>query len=386
MNAIWAIVVDTWRQSKQQVVFLIMLILMLLVAGTAIVLPKSHPATTVDEADKAAAFDEIEVLEAELATLRKAQEEDDAQAEESGERDKALWQHRQEQQEVREQIADLRDSMDRQFGLIFLDDPADFFAEFWVGNYAKTLAIKEGRGEEAMGPMTNFDDIEEAERMAVGVSKYRRGVETYIYFIVSIMVTISMYLFIAACSGYFPGLLASGAVDVVLAKPLTRLKLLLGKYFGGIALFGAAIAIFNLLVYVGVGLRTGVFVERIFLSMPLQIFTAGVLYAILALVGILFRSTGLATILGFFLYAFVDTAIGTLMGLQQMGMFKEIEWMDQSVRFMSLTFPNFSILKDTSLAMLMNVPTITWTPYLVATGWLVGTLGWGYFVFRRRDY
>ena len=47
MNAILGIVIDTWRQSRQQVVFMIMLGLLLITSITAVVL--ANPVDVTDE-------------------------------------------------------------------------------------------------------------------------------------------------------------------------------------------------------------------------------------------------------------------------------------------------------------------------------------------------
>ncbi|HBP16521.1 MAG TPA: hypothetical protein DEA08_01845, partial [Planctomycetes bacterium] len=45
MNALIAIVLDTWRQSRQQWVFLLMLLLLVVLTGAALIMPEAEEPT-----------------------------------------------------------------------------------------------------------------------------------------------------------------------------------------------------------------------------------------------------------------------------------------------------------------------------------------------------
>ncbi len=111
-------------------------------------------------------------------------------------------------------------------------------------------------------------------------------------------------------------MLTSGAVDIVLSKPLSRMQIYASKYVGGIFLYAAAIAAFCVLLYIGVGVRTGIFHLRIFYGIPLLMFSAMVLYAILALIGTASRSATLALVLGYVFYVVVDSLISAALTAQ----------------------------------------------------------------------
>ncbi len=328
MSAFLAIVVDTWRQSKQQVVFLILIGLLLFTAAVLIIVPKVH----VDSKGN------------------------------------------------------------RALGMIFSHEPTEFLEEAWIRAYATTLMIQSG---ESINPFTpegqefqksQKEAMNRAQAMAEDIPPYQRSVEMWIHIGANAIFTISMVLFIAACAGYFPNLLSAGAVDLVLAKPLSRGRILLGKYVGGLALYSVAIIATYLVIYVGLGLRTGVWHSKVFLAVPLQIYSAAVLFAILAWIGILGRSTALAMILGYFFYLVVDSALGALMMAQRLGTFEKIEWLDKIAETMRFLLPNFELLKGLSTASVLNIPAFEWSPILVAAMWLLLTLGLGYLRFRRADY
>ena len=341
---IGAIISDTWEQSKQQGVFIAMLVIMALLLVGAIALPK--------------VFDE---------------------------------------------------GSEKAFGLAISDQPSNYFAQQWINVYASTLGMeeqspsallsglggnnnlsREQRREQAQQFQQQLVERQRVRREAVeaadNLSNFQRSVEYYINVVVGAMFTVSLLFFIAACAGYFPAMLSSGAVDIVLSKPISRLKIFLGKYVGGITLFAAAIVAFNTLLYVGIGLRTGVWHERIFLSLPLLIFTAMVLYAVLALIGTWSKSATMALILGYVLYLVVDSLVGVLLDFQPV--FQELGW-ESVADFCSVLrtlTPNFGNLKDLAVGSVLNIPAFQVAPFITALAWLFICLGLGYWIFARRDY
>jgi ABC-type transport system involved in multi-copper enzyme maturation permease subunit len=198
--------------------------------------------------------------------------------------------------------------------------------------------------------------------------------------------SLSMILFLAACAGYYPAMLEAGAIDIVLAKPIDRLRVFLGKYVGGLALYAAAIAVTYLILFVGIGMRTGVWHAGIFLVMPLQIVAAAVLYAILAALGVVSRSSTLCLVVGLAFYLVIDMIVGALITFEQMGAFTELPALEKISVVLRYTLPNFGMLKANAAASVLNIPVMQWQPFVVAAAWLVGALAFGYWRFSRTDY
>lgn len=337
-----AVIADTWRQSRQQVVFIVMLAVMALALAVGIALPRPIAGTEGD----------------------------------------------------------------MRFGTILSDAPDQYFARQWVNEYARTLGAADDFGQMAAARNSNDQNVTPAERRerlqqflqeqqrlrqaavdkASDIPEYRRAVEYYIHTVVSLMFRVTLLLFIAACAGYFPGMLATGAIDIVLAKPLSRLQIFWSRYLGGMTLYAAAITAFCALLFVGVGLRTGVYHERIFYSIPLLVFTAMLLYSLLALIGTVSRSATMAMLIGYVFYVVVDSVIGGLMNFQPM--LEQMGWKSVAsvISVMRNVLPNFGLLNDMALASLLNMPKFQLQPFAVALAWLVGSFGLGYWVFRRRDY
>ena len=328
MNSFWAIVLDTWRQSRQQSVFTIMIVLLFITAAVFVVVPQVRPG----------------------------------------------------------------DDGEPQIGLMFKEGPAEFIAEFWTETYAQTLTMRDGSmgnpfSEEGRQQLMDESAARvEAREAAAAIPPLQRAVEVLAYFAAMAIFSISMFFFVAASASYFPDMLTAGAVDLVLAKPLSRGRIMMGKYIGGLALFSAAILITYLIVFVGLGIKTGIWHAKILQVIPLQIFCASILYALLAYIGILRRSTALAMVLGLVFYLVVDSILGGLITAQMMGMFKDLPTLDRSVEIVRMVLPNFDLLRSLSVLSVLNVPLLPFTPFLVGGAWMVLTLGLAYRKFSRTDY
>ena len=328
MTALWAIVLDTWKQSRQQAVFVVMLVILAVTAVATIVVPSSF---------------------------------------------------------------EQPDGTDR-IGFIWDDEPAPVLEQAWTGIYAQTLMLQ---GDAPIDPFDSGSAQEQSEAMEAAMraaeaeadTPYaQRSVEVILFAVASAVFSLSMILFLAASSGYVPAMLEAGAIDVVLARPIDRLRIYLGKYLGGLALYSAAIAVTYLLIYVGLGLRTGVWASRVFLVMPLQIFSAAVLFVIIAALGVVSRSSTLCLVVGLLFYLVVDSIVGTLIQMQRMQLFTDIGWLDGLVQAMRATLPNFGLLKENATASVLNIPLMEWQPFAVAFAWLLLALGFGYWRFAKTDY
>lgn len=326
MSALWAIVLDTLRQSRQQVVLMIMTGLLWLIAlGTVIV---AQP---------------VEV--------------------------------RDENGQVREHVS-----------LLGVEGSHVFLEEVWVGIYSSTLVLQYDDPDERPDPFSEAgqklqNDLLEVANEVARTDPKRRGVEALLLGVSMIVFSLSMMLFIAAASGYFPAMLEAGAIDIVLAKPLERWKIYLGKYLGGLALYTVAVSSTYLLIFIGIGLRTGVWHGALALVLPLQVLAAATLFALLSLIGVVSRSSTLCMILGYAYYIVVDSIVSLLT------MFPfQVGWMQSLQKFLRAFVPNFDQIKSAATYSVINVPAIDWQPISVAAVWLVVSLGLGYAKFRRTDY
>lgn len=113
----------------------------------------------------------------------------------------------------------------------------------------------------------------------------------------------------------FPDLMSDGAIDLVLSKPLTRVKLFLVKYAGALLFMTLQTLVFCFGVFLVIGLRLGEWNWRILAGAGVVVAFFSYLYAFMTLISILTRSTIAAllfTMLFWFGLFVVQTTEGNL--------------------------------------------------------------------------
>ncbi len=330
MSGFLAIVGDTWRQSRSQVVFIILIVLLVLLALAIGLLPKR-----ITGADG-----------------------------------------------------------EPRLGIAWSDEAfGDRYAAQWTGLYAMSLALD--AGEEA-NPFADPNQaaqpnvmpyLDEAREEAESRSLLSREVDLWVYFLFRyLFYTCSILLFIAACSGFYPDLLSAGAIDVLLSKPMPRWAVYLAKYVGGMLLYGATLLVCGIVMYLSLRLSTGLWVHGVFRALPMNFFSAAVVYALLAVIGVLWRSATLCVVLGYAYYVIVDEVLVWFVESGRSGAFKNWKWVETTLEIMRNTMPNFALLKSVAVSSVINLPPLSATPLVTAAVWLVALLGIGIFIFDRKDF
>lgn len=108
---------------------------------------------------------------------------------------------------------------------------------------------------------------------------------------------IATILALISTAGMIPDFIASGAVELVLSKPIGRARLFLQKYAAGLLFTALQVSVFCALSYIVIGVRGGVWQSKLFIAVPIVVGVFSFLYCVCALVGILWRSTIAALLL-----------------------------------------------------------------------------------------
>ncbi len=135
-------------------------------------------------------------------------------------------------------------------------------------------------------------------------------------FIVAIWLSwIAIILALISTCTLFPDFLASGAIDLVLSKPIGRVRLFAIKYVMSLLFVVLQVALFCVGIFLCVGLRIGEWNWMIFSAVPVVTIFYSYLYAVCVLSGVLTRSAITAllmTLLFWFSLWGMQTAEGTL--------------------------------------------------------------------------
>lgn len=89
----------------------------------------------------------------------------------------------------------------------------------------------------------------------------------------------------------FPDFLSAGSVDLVLSKPISRIKIFLVKYAGGLLFMVLQVTLLCVGVFLVVGLRTGAWVPEVLLGIPVVTALFSYLFCFNVLIGVMTRSS-----------------------------------------------------------------------------------------------
>ncbi|MBL8886089.1 MAG: ABC transporter permease [Phycisphaerales bacterium] len=123
-------------------------------------------------------------------------------------------------------------------------------------------------------------------------------------------------LALVSTASLIPDFVAGGSIDLVLSKPIGRLRLFLTKYATGLLFVALQVSVFTTASFLVIGIRGSVWEPRVFLAIPLVVLFFSFLYCVCALIGLRTRSTIAAlllTMLFWFLVFVVHSAEQSLL-------------------------------------------------------------------------
>jgi ABC-type transport system involved in multi-copper enzyme maturation permease subunit len=375
-SPVWAIVADTWRQSRQQIVYLLLAFALLVVSLGAVLLVKVCPSAEGPSVLALRWADHPRFgLERAWDLTYRGVLAGDRIAEATREPDRKAEQANLELLEAEQRVARAR-----------IDQAPAAEQKVLEGRLGEARARAEQTAKELERVEQEVSASAQAlvAQRAPSMTPVAKGVEVWISSVTSVIFLVVMLGFVAAAAGYFPGLMKAGAIDLVLAKPISRVEIFFGKFLGGLGLCAVALGASELVLLVGLRVVTGEWAWGVFGAAPVTLFATALLYALVAVIGIITRSTILSLLGGYAYYLVVDTVIQVLMRLDNSGL--KIGWLDQAARVSRWAFPAFERLRGAAAAAVLHIPIFEWQPILVGVGWLAGLLGLGYLVFRRTDF
>ncbi len=103
--------------------------------------------------------------------------------------------------------------------------------------------------------------------------------------------TLGLLLALVWTAGFVPNFLEPSAASVLLAKPIARWQLLLGKYLGVLAFVGFQVVLFVVLTWLALGVRTHVWNMVYWWCIPLLLLQFAIFFSFSVLLAVITRST-----------------------------------------------------------------------------------------------
>lgn len=143
----------------------------------------------------------------------------------------------------------------------------------------------------------------------------------------------AMILALVSTSSIFPEFVSGGSIELTLSKPIGRVRLFITKYIAGLLFVALQVGLFSTACFFLIGLRGQSWEPRVFLAIPIVLAVFSYLFSIMALLGIVTRSTIASLLvtlliwLGLFLINTADTV--TVMARERSAL--EVEYHTRSV-------------------------------------------------------
>ncbi len=110
-------------------------------------------------------------------------------------------------------------------------------------------------------------------------------------------------LALISTAGIFPNFIAKGAIDLVVARPISRLRLFLTQYAAGMLFVTLQIILFCVAAFLVLGMRGDTWEPGLFLAVPLVVVFFSYLFCVCVFLGVWTRSTLAALLLTLLFWA-----------------------------------------------------------------------------------
>lgn len=278
--------------------------------------------------------------------------------------------------------------------LVRVDRAGDDPTRFRVALAASDLGVV--RGPRKHSQLFGLMELTTSESPVEVVTSIQSGILSIILGSFGVLVSL------VVCAGFIPDMLAKGSLDLVLARPIGRGRLLLYKYAGSlwfILLVALAMVGGSWLM---LRIRTGYAAPGYLAAVPLVTLIFAVLFSVVTLFGVLVRSPGIATLMGLATWGFSSAVTRFHDNLAQAGAppDKFPGWVLDVLQVLYLALPKTLRLELLGNHLLMphagtrqaqdiaeQVARVDWLLDMGTTGlFTCVVLGLAVWVFQRRDW
>lgn len=237
------------------------------------------------------------------------------------------------------------------------------------------LIVKIDVVQGAIATMTIFGKTGQTQDVNRAVRGAHAGIAALLY-------GFGMLLAILASAGLIPTIFEPGRIELLLSKPIERWHILLGRYLGNLLVIALNIFYPVLTLWIIFGVKTGVWTAGFLWGSILTLFMFAVYLSVILLVGVVWESAVVATMITFgmiilSLIVFNKTMIERLLSS---------EWSRDIVRGLYYLLPKVIDIGQILGKIVQEQPVESWMPVWSTALFGMACLGGGLWLFQRRNF
>lgn len=202
------------------------------------------------------------------------------------------------------------------------------------------------------------------------------------------MINISYLLIITFCfisvSSFIPSMLEKGNIDLLLSKPVSRAKIILAKFLGGVLLIFLSLCYLIGFVWLILSAKSGFWHFPFLYSILWLTLSFAVIYALIILVGLVSQSTILSIIISFFLVFIVCP----ILYVREEVIFSLVS--NSTVQFVINFFyhilPKPTDINKITMDMITGDPVKSYMPVFSSLLFMLAALSVSIIYFKKKDY
>jgi len=230
--------------------------------------------------------------------------------------------------------------------------------------------------EGAMATVTLFgrtaDRSMDASRL---VNQTFAGIATFLY-------SFGMVLAVFASAGLIPSILEPGRIELLLSKPVSRAHILLGRFVGNLLVVGLNITYLIVGIWIILGWKTGIWSLHFLLAILTTALTFAVLLSVVVLVGVLWESTALSTMIPVALMIISPILAQNRVAERLLSS----EWSRQLWNGLYYTFPKIFDMGVLTRQIVLQKPVESWMPVWSSALFGIAVLLAGIYAFTKKDF
>lgn len=192
-----------------------------------------------------------------------------------------------------------------------------------------------------------------------------------------------LFISIFSVSNFIPQMTEKGNIDLLLSKPVSRVQIILGKFFGGTAMVFINIAYLIIGLWLLIGLKFNDWDASFLLTIFSISFAFALLYSLIILIGIVTKSSVISMVVSYLIFVIISPILASRDSI--------VEFLNSSIikylmEFIYYIVPQTSELSTITSDLASGNSILSFEPIIVSSLLIIIYLTISSVIFSRKDY